>query len=99
MTKIKDWSVCTGDVDRYTPPECIFQFLRGEVTGHPVKPDGTFLHTSTIVSVRGRVVRTRNTTYRLGQPSKDYVRFLRQHGLRVPTGRKPIRVHKPRGVS
>jgi hypothetical protein len=48
--------------------------LVGKVSGHPRMGEGTFIFTSPIVRFdeKTKIAETRNTSYRLGQASREY---------------------------
>ena len=50
------------------------RLLVGKVFSHPTIGEGTFIFTSLIVRMdeKTKVVETRNTSYRLGQVSREY---------------------------
>lgn len=52
-------------------------YLSGYATGHPRYPDNQLVYTTRIVSVEGRVAKTRNTEYFLGSPEPTYIRLVR----------------------
>jgi len=87
---LKDWAVVVAPRDGYTAPELLSMRLTGTVFGHPHKSNGKVITTSAIQAVRGRIVHTQNTVYRLGQPHKDYVKYLHAGGFLAPKGRRPI---------
>lgn len=69
---IENWSVVPSyPVDPYTAPELIRHFsLNGNLEG------GKNVTTSTIQSVFGRKVYTKNSVYTLGQPSEEYKKWV-----------------------
>jgi hypothetical protein len=76
----------------YLAPEVAGICLRGIVTGHPHKPDGSQIITSRIVLVRGREVKTESGSwYRLGEPSAEFLEHLKNEG-RVFDPEAPIKV-------
>ena len=91
--RIENWSVVDSFPDDiYTAPEARCYSLVGTVKGHPHLGDGE-VHTSTIKTVRGRVVTTYSgSKYRLGQPSPMYVAWCEKSGCHVPTWKVPIKV-------
>jgi hypothetical protein len=50
--------------------------LEGIVSGDPDHSDRTLIETSSIPSVEGNHLRTRNSEYELGDPDPAYVRLL-----------------------
>lgn len=81
MARLENWSVVTKDP--YTPPE--FARIEGEVYGHPRFNDGELVALSRVQEVNGNIVKTRNTTYILGEPHPDYVKWCLENGYDKPT--------------
>lgn len=81
LVTIEQWSA-HDNPDPYIPPECRGNpFLVGIVSGHPQKPDGARIQTSSIKTARGRRVTTRSgTTYMLGEADPEYVAWLTEQG-------------------
>jgi hypothetical protein len=78
----------------YLAPEVAGLCLRGVVTGHPRKPDGSRIITSRVVQVRGRHVKTESGNwYRLGDPSEEFLEYLASEG-RTFDPEAPIKVVK-----
>ena len=48
---LKDWTVFVHNSNEYQAPELGSPRLQGEVYGHPRFVDGTFVHTSTLISI------------------------------------------------
>lgn len=96
LVNINNWCVITDpSASPYDPPELHGKCLYGTVTGHPKKSDGMDVVTSQIIRVAGRVVETRNTTYRLLKPSEQYVEYCLKDGYPDPTDSdEPIRIRK-----
>ena len=80
MARLENWSV--GTKDPYTPPE--YARVSGTVYGHPRFQDGEFITLSTVIEVNGIVIRTKNTTYLLGEPDAEYVRWCLDNGYDRP---------------
>lgn len=80
---IVSWRLLHSDAGPYTAPEERTSHLRGQVFGHPRKPDGMVVTTSAIVSVDGRMVQTTNTLYELFAPSSVYLVWLQEQGLKL----------------
>jgi len=89
--RLENWSI-TCSADPYRPPERQTRQLRGEVYGHPRRPDGEHIRTSSIVSAGGGTVTTRNSVYTLGEPDPKFVEWCRENGHHVPTSEEPIKV-------
>lgn len=78
---INEWSVQVRQGETHLPPNQSGR-LGGRVYGHPDFPDGSFVTTSRVMSAEGRQVTTESgTVYRLGEPSKDYLRWLKDNNL------------------
>lgn len=62
----------------YSAPEQISYYLTGDVYGHPKYADGTFVTTSSITETnrREQTVRTRRSTYFLGEPDPEYEKLF-----------------------
>lgn len=91
---LNNWSVVTDRIfGSYYPPEfeSLYKCLSGDVENHPRlgKKDGVV--TSYIVFVDGNFVHTQNTTYVLGDPNPDYVKWCEEKGHHVPTKEVPIK--------
>lgn len=89
---IENWFV--SDVSGpHTPPEHRSIVVCGEVHGHKSRPDGDKIQTSRIQSIRGKVIATLNSKYRLGTVKKDYLDWMKEKGIEFNPD-KPIRVKK-----
>lgn len=95
--RIENWSI-TSKATPYTPPECHFIRIHGEVYGHPMFDDGAEVTTSDVLEVSGSVVQTRSREYILGDPNPDYVKWCLDNNMSPPTPEEPIRV-KPRNLA
>lgn len=81
MAKLEDWSIGPAEDSFYLAPELRSYVLQGVVYGHPKKSDGKKIRSSRIVSVlSGRSVQTLYTVYELGEPSADYLDWLKSNG-------------------
>jgi hypothetical protein len=88
---LDEWSI-TSTADPYTPPEHQKLKLHGFCFDHPRHKDCTEITTSSIVNVKGRIVKTRSgSIYVLGEPTADYIKWLKENNFRVPTDKEPIR--------
>lgn len=95
MQILKNWSVCSNDVDLYTPPECIVTMVQGEVYNSEKFKDGDFIVTSPIIDVQKDIVITQSgSKYQLGEPNTNYVRWCREQGRHIPTKEEPIKIHR-----
>lgn len=83
--KLENWAVHYDEVNPYLPPECQHQYLSGEVYGHYKYFDGERITTSRPVKVEGKKVTTYSgSIYELGEPSVDYVEYLKSIGREKP---------------
>lgn len=80
---LNNWGV-VSDEDPYCPPELQYQYLVGDFNGKRVQ-------TSRIVNVDGNLITTKNSTYRLLEPAKDYIEYLKSKNIELPTREEPIR--------
>lgn len=96
MIHLTTYSICRSKFsDPYLAPELVGLALRGTVTNHPRKPDGSRIVTSRVVMVRGREVKTESGNwYRLGEPSEEYLEYLKRDGREFDV-EAPIKVVKP----
>lgn len=80
--KIERWSVRVDDSNPYKAPEHRPLVLCGEVYGRDDFNDGDPVTTSRVLSldVKGKVARTRNTTYAIGEPDPKWVAWLSERG-------------------
>ena len=77
MILLNNWSVVVKG-GLYDAPELQTYHLKGEVTGHPLLPDGEHVMTSYIVCCRDRIVTTNSgNSYRLGKISTAYRKALK----------------------
>jgi hypothetical protein len=74
---IKNWAVVSSG-NQYSAPETTFQFLRGNVFGHPNYPDNSQVDTSRLVflDVENGVATTLSRVYRLGNMADEYATYL-----------------------
>lgn len=81
LAKLENWAVVPrGHVAGYQELRA-GNLLLGKVFGHPGIEEGAFIFTSPIVSLDSKinVVETRNTAYRLGEASREYKNWTREH--------------------
>jgi hypothetical protein len=80
QVQMTQWAVVYATEDPFQAPEQASLALKGIVTGHPRKPDGSVIRTSGIAKAQGRVITTESgTVYRLGEPSEAYRAWLAEH--------------------
>lgn len=93
--RLELWSTTVerGSVaESYIAPECARVIVRGIVTGHPTKADGTLIDTSPVMKANGRTITTRSgNEYVLGEPNAAFVSFLKEKGIAFDP-ENPIRV-------
>lgn len=90
MARLENWSVKSHDI--WQPPERSCKCLAGEVFDHSIYRDGKSIITSAIQEVNGNQVKTLNTTYILGKPNEDYVKWCKKMNVHVPTEDEPIKL-------
>ncbi len=80
--RLENWT-CRQGGSGYEAPEISALLLEGEVYNHPVHRhfDGKGITTSNVVSVDGRTVQTRNTTYELGEAKPEYVQWMKDNNI------------------
>jgi hypothetical protein len=66
---------------RYDAPETTAPALLGDVTGHPLYPDGDRIRTSGLVAVKGRWAFTVSRVYRLLEPDPEYLEWCEAEGI------------------
>jgi len=74
---IEDWSMIRH-------PFSNTMVLTGHVKGHPMSTKEGHKCTSSIQSICGNLVRTRNSIYRLGKVSDSYKKFCEENNLKLP---------------
>jgi hypothetical protein len=82
--RLENWSCCTDIDDPYMAPELKVILgglhLQGSVFGHPKFEDGKHVTTSRITDVNGKIVKTRNTEYELGEVNPEFKEFVTKSG-------------------
>lgn len=84
--RIENWSIkATGDP--YQPPEVGSKSIAGLVYDHPKFDDGETILTSSIQSheYENGIVRTMNSTYKLGKIDRGYYSFLKENNIKPKT--------------
>jgi hypothetical protein len=79
--KLENWAVVeSANLDGYRALQT-GNLLVGKVFGHPRIGEGTFIFSSPIerLDVKNNVAETRNTSYRLGQASREYQAWAEQN--------------------
>jgi hypothetical protein len=79
---IDKWSIGAIGTS-YTAPESIRSVLQGKVYGHPNFENGSEVFTSRILDIQlaEGIVRTVNTVYKLLEPDKKWIDWLRNKGV------------------
>lgn len=92
MYILKNFALCKAKGNPWLAPECMPNVLCGNVYGHSRFEDGSHVETSTIMEVRGRIVKTYSgSEYRLvGTPKKEFRAWLREKGIPY-NGKNPLR--------
>jgi hypothetical protein len=72
MVLINNWSLINLSTSPYIAPEQRSGALSGNVYGHKSFKDGEHVITGVIIEAKDNIVKTKNTTYQLGFPSKNY---------------------------
>lgn len=80
VVRLENWSVGT---DPFASPEMNIAILWGEVYGHPLHRDGKTIHTSQIKEANGLIVKTHNTTYKLGEVDPGYKEWCEKHNINL----------------
>jgi hypothetical protein len=82
--RIENWSITATTINRYIAPEQKSYMLLGFVYNHPVERhgNGKTIQTSAVqeLNLKEGTARTKNTTYSLGEPNKEWVQWLRDNG-------------------
>ncbi len=63
------------------------------MSGHPDHADGAYVETSSILSVEGNRVRTRNSEYELGDPDPSYTKLLESMRLTPEAALHVVAIH------
>jgi hypothetical protein len=85
MPRLENWSVCDSEFNPYQAPECQSKVLRGQIYDDENErwDDGTTIRTSRLVELdtKNKYAQTLNTKYILGEPSEDYLKWLKDNGI------------------
>lgn len=85
MPRIENWSIGSAHFNPYQAPELQKKYLYGEIYDDEKSrfEDGTYISTSRIIhlDLENNVAETRNTTYILGKPSEDYLKWLKDNNI------------------
>jgi hypothetical protein len=69
MPIMRNWGICSNTEDPYLAPELRRCWLVGNVFGHPLHKNGTYITTSPIVSIEAgegcKIVKTQHTDYQV----------------------------------
>ena len=79
--KLENWAVVeSANIASYQALRA-GSLLVGKVFSHPTIAEGKFIFTSPIVRFdeKTKVAETRNTSYRLGQASREYQMWIEEH--------------------
>lgn len=92
MIRLENWAVHYNNNDGFKAPEQLDRCLSGECYGHPRKPDGLRVNTSSIVSTEGRTVTTASgSVYVLGEIHPHYAESLARDGITIDPA-QPVKV-------
>ena len=81
IVRMEAWCTRPINPNPYLPPEVRGLCLSGRVYGHPKFPDGHEVDTTQIIAVNGRAITVKSgRVYHLGQPSRAWLRWLRETG-------------------
>jgi hypothetical protein len=78
LAQIENWAAVDGVLFQGFEPLEPGKRLMGYVFRHATLGDTSLIYTSPIVSINDGIVETANTRYHLGEPSPDYLNWLRQ---------------------
>ncbi len=82
MPTLQNWKVQPFIKGRFLEPVQRGLTITGDVVGRSDMLDGLTVRTSVVLSVDGRVIKTRNSTYRLGKIDRKYRAWLKRMGIR-----------------
>lgn len=85
MITLENWAVIK-DGDWFKAPELITNRLCGEVYGHKDFLDGSFITTSSLVSmdIKNKTAITHSeTVYNLGTPKSDYAEYCKKNNIEL----------------
>jgi hypothetical protein len=88
---IDNWACIYNNGDVFTPPELRGLMVDGRVKGHPKYPDDEIILTSIIRKVEKDIIFTQNSIYRLGEPRKDWLDWLKENGIKFDP-ENPIKI-------
>ncbi len=85
MPRIEKWSIGSAYFNPYQAPELQKKYLYGEIYDDEKGrfENGTYISTSSIqeLDLENNVAETKNTTYILGKPSEDYLKWLKDNNF------------------
>jgi hypothetical protein len=80
--RLEQWYAHYAGGTAYTAPELRGLAIVGLLVDHPLRPDGTRVKTSRVVSATGRTVRTQSgSVYELGDIDPAYRAYLDEQGI------------------
>ena len=90
--KLQNWYIGSDVIwDPYKAPEQRSYVLFGNVYGHPKFEDGEKIYSSPIVESNGRTIKTKNTTYILGDIDVTYFLWCEEHNIDIDND-NPIKI-------
>jgi hypothetical protein len=76
---IENWHI---EGDLFTPPELAVLKVVGKPINHPdPKFDGSRNIVATVLNANGRIIKTKNSTYKLGTPNKEYINWMKENSI------------------
>ena len=89
VVKLHNWAT-VNNPDPYTAPELQKLKLSGNAYGHSLFEDGKEITTTSVLSITGRKIETKNTIYVLGRIAPQFRKWLRTQRPQW-NWRKPIK--------
>lgn len=78
---IENWACVYSEECSFKAPERSILLVKGTVFGHSKYKDGKTIQTSCIREVEGKIIHTQNSTYRLGEPKKEWLDWMKENGI------------------
>jgi len=92
IIKLNNWSIVCPNKDPYIPPEAVKALLHGTADNHPKLGRNAEITTSSIVSAKGRFVKTYSGhTYELREPHPNYLVWLKANGIKLDEN-QPVKI-------